>query len=94
MPVTIKAAALAFGNELRRPTPSAASDRFGTLGLGKDTALGVDPFFEPVGREAAQLPKAGGVGDERTNRRRRLSETTFVAVAIDCSHSIASRSWQ
>ena len=72
----------------RREGPDLATDE------AADTALGVDPFFEPVGREATQFPKAGGVGDERPNRRRRLSETTFLAVAIDCSHSIASRSWQ
>ena len=56
-------------------------------------ALGVDPFLEPVGREAAQLPKAGGVGNERPYRSRRLGEITFLAVAVDCRHSIASRRW-
>ena len=72
----------------RRKGPDLAMDE------AAHTALCVDPFLEPVGREAAQLPKAGGVGDERPYRRRRLGETTFLAVAIDCRHSIASRSWQ
>ena len=58
-----------------------------------DTALTVDPFLEPVGREATQLPKAGSVGDERPYRRCRFGETPFLAVAVDCRHSIASRSW-
>jgi hypothetical protein len=34
---------------------------------------------------------AGGVGDERPYRRRRLGEMPFLAVAVDCLHSIASK---
>ena len=52
-----------------------------------DTALTVDPFLEPIGREAIQLPKAGSVGDERPYRRRRLGETPFLAVVVDCRHT-------
>ena len=61
----------------RREGPDLAADE------AADTALRVDPFLEPVGREAAELPKAGGVGDKRPNRRRRLGEMTFPAVAVD-----------
>ena len=57
----------------RRKGPDLAT------GEAAHPALGVNPFLEPVGREAAQLPKAGGVGNERPYRSRRLGEITFLA---------------
>ncbi len=61
----------------RRERPDLAADE------AADTALTVDPLLNPIGGEAAQLPKAGAVGDKRPNRRRRLGETLFTAVAVD-----------
>ena len=48
-----------------------------------DTALTVDPLLKLKGGVAVQLPKAGGVGDKRPNRRRRLGEIMLAAVAVD-----------
>src|SRR4029077_6877410 len=50
-----------------------------------DTALTVDPLLKLNGGIAVQLPKAGGVGDKRPNRRRRLGEILLAAVAVDCA---------
>ena len=61
----------------RREGPDLATDE------AADTTLTVDPFLEPKGGEAAQLPKAGAVGDKRPNRRRRLGECLLPAIAID-----------
>ena len=61
----------------RRERPDLAADK------AADSALIVDPFLKPKGGEAAQLPKAGAVGDERPNRRRRLGEMLLPAVAVD-----------
>ena len=58
----------------RREGPDLAADE------AADTALSVDPFLEPVGREAAQLPKAGAVGDKGPDRSRRLGEILLPAV--------------
>src|ERR1700722_20183618 len=48
-----------------------------------DTALAVDPFLKLNGGIAVQLPQAGGVGDKRPNRRRRLGEIMLAAIAVD-----------
>jgi hypothetical protein len=48
-----------------------------------DSALLVDSFLEPKGREAAQLPKASAVGDKRPDRRRRLGEIMLPTIAVD-----------
>src|SRR5580704_372844 len=61
----------------RRERPDLAADK------AADSALAVDPFLNPIGGEAAQLPKAGAVGDKRPNRRRRLGEMLLPAVAVD-----------
>ena len=53
-----------------------------------DTTLRVHPFLEPLGRHAAEFPKASGVGDERPNRRRGPGERDFPTEAVD---SIAAR---
>src|SRR5580658_6016256 len=63
------------------------------MGVPADSALRVDPFLEAEGCEASQLVKAGGVGDDRPYRCRRLGEMPFLAIAVDCLHSITSRSW-
>jgi hypothetical protein len=46
-----------------------------------DTAATVDLFLKLKGGVAVQPPEAGRVGDERPNRRRRLGEMRFTAVA-------------
>src|SRR5580704_487279 len=61
----------------RREGPDLTADE------AADTALIVDPFLNPIGGEAAQLPKASAVGDKRPNRRRRLGEMLLPAVAVD-----------
>src|ERR1700722_18563907 len=60
-----------------RESPDLAADK------AANSALPVDPFLNPIGGEAAQLPKAGAVGDKRPNRRRRLGEMLLPAVAVD-----------
>src|SRR6185369_7052689 len=62
------------------------------MGVPADSALRVDLFLEAEGCEASQLVKAGGVGDERPYRRRRLGEIPFLAIAVGCFHSITSQS--
>ena len=55
-----------------------------------NTALTVDPLLKLNGGIAVQLPQAGGVGDKRPNRRRRLSEARFPPETVDsaaiCPH--------
>jgi hypothetical protein len=53
-----------------------------------DTAITVDPLLEPVGRHAAEFPKASRVGDKRPNRRRGTGERDFPTEAVD---SVAAR---
>src|ERR1700727_3671336 len=56
-----------------------------------DTALTVDPLLKLNGGIAVQLPKEGGVGDKRPNRRWRLGESMLAAIAVDgaalCRHA-------